>query len=218
VATLVYAYSSVEKIERVVSGLPLTELKTVIDVGANNGWFSACLGQRFPSAQYHLVEPNGALHPAIERNCAERRIDYRISGLGISDKDATETMCFQEENSQHSSLIRSAVEAFSLSPRISERVIKVVTLDEYCTQNGIAEIDFLKVDIQGAENLLLDGATEMLTKTRAALFEISFIEEHAVDVFNRLREEFPYHQVAGAVSYGADILFTREKPQNDRLG
>lgn len=39
-------------------------------------------------------------------------------------------------------------------------------LDDFCAQNGIDHIDFLWMDVQGAERLVFDGAPAMLPKTR----------------------------------------------------
>lgn len=39
-------------------------------------------------------------------------------------------------------------------------------LDDFCAQNDIDHIDFIWMDVQGAERLVFDGAVNMLPKTR----------------------------------------------------
>ena len=40
--------------------------------------------------------------------------------------------------------------------------IPVTTLDKYCLDNAINSIDFLKVDVEGMEPLVIQGANQML--------------------------------------------------------
>ncbi len=209
-ATLVYGYGAVQKIRGFADALKNEKINTLVDVGANNGWFSTCVAKTNPGIHCCLIEPNTELGNAIEENLSSRHVNYSVHFLGISDCCGKARFNIASSNSQLSSLIRGAVTLFSDSKTIEEREIRVQTLDHFCQANSIEAIDLLKVDIQGAEHLLLDGAQEILKRTRMALFEISFIERHAVDVFNQLCREFENYQVMGPVSHGADILFSRE--------
>jgi len=208
-ATLVFGYGAVRKLRGIADALKNEEINELVDVGANNGWFSACMAKAHPEMHCHLIEPNAELASAIEGNLSSRCADYSIHFLGISDHCGSARFNVAFDNAQQSSLMREVVTKFSEPRYIEESEIEVLTLDSFCQQNSIEAIDLLKVDIQGAEHLLLDGAQETLKRTRMALFEISFIETHAVAVFNRLHREFGCFQVMGPVSHGADILFRR---------
>jgi FkbM family methyltransferase len=51
--------------------------------------------------------------------------------------------------------------------RFNRRVqVRCTTLNEYCKANAIPEIDFLWMDVQGAEHLVFEGATDVLKSTR----------------------------------------------------
>jgi FkbM family methyltransferase len=53
--------------------------------------------------------------------------------------------------------------------------LETTTLDEFCQQEGIDEIDFLQIDVQGAEVLVLEGAVEILKRSILAVqVEVSF--------------------------------------------
>jgi FkbM family methyltransferase len=47
-----------------------------------------------------------------------------------------------------------------------DQTVPVMSLDTYCTENGIAHIDVLKVDVQGHEPAVLRGAERMLSEGR----------------------------------------------------
>jgi FkbM family methyltransferase len=49
------------------------------------------------------------------------------------------------------------------------RRVRMVTLDGYCRENGIRHIDLLKIDTEGFEPYVLQGAAEMLTAGRVSL-------------------------------------------------
>jgi len=57
-------------------------------------------------------------------------------------------------------------ECWSWLKHQSDVEVQCWRLDDFCTQNGIDHIDFIWMDVQGAERLVFDGAPLMLAKTR----------------------------------------------------
>lgn len=54
--------------------------------------------------------------------------------------------------------------------------VNCFTLDKYCRENNINNIDFIWCDIQGAEYDMILGAMNMMSKTKYALLEFSDVE------------------------------------------
>lgn len=54
--------------------------------------------------------------------------------------------------------------------------ISVTTLDDWCTQEGVANVDVIKLDTQGSELGILEGAAGMLAGARAIEVEVQFNE------------------------------------------
>jgi hypothetical protein len=54
--------------------------------------------------------------------------------------------------------------------------VQVRTLDGWCAQHGVTDIDFLWMDVQGAELDVLKGGTAALRRTRYVLTEYSTAE------------------------------------------
>lgn len=54
--------------------------------------------------------------------------------------------------------------------------ISVTTLDEWCGQEGVGHIDVIKLDTQGSELGILEGAARMLDGVRAVEVEVQFNE------------------------------------------
>ena len=58
-------------------------------------------------------------------------------------------------------------------------IVETETLDEFCTTRGISRIDFVHMDVQGAESLVLEGAQRMLPHITAIWLEVANEELYA---------------------------------------
>lgn len=52
--------------------------------------------------------------------------------------------------------------------------LETTTLDEFCHQEGVETIDFLQVDVQGADLQVLEGATQILKTVLGVQIEVEF--------------------------------------------
>ena len=62
----------------------------------------------------------------------------------------------------------------------TELKVEGITIDQYCLKNNIEQIDILKIDVQGNELKVLEGAKRMLTNNRIKLIflEISIASNY----------------------------------------
>ena len=58
--------------------------------------------------------------------------------------------------------------------KVKKLIVNTNTIDNYCNENNIECINFIKIDVEGAEKLVLDGGINMLkdNKIKMGLFEI----------------------------------------------
>jgi FkbM family methyltransferase len=71
---------------------------------------------------------------------------------------------------------------FDACHRTRDRIdVDVETIDHFCDSQGISRIDLLKMDVQGAETLVLDGARGMLERGAIGMIftEVQFAELYA---------------------------------------
>lgn len=73
-----------------------------------------------------------------------------------------------------------------------EVTVPATTVDEWSRKNGIAEIDFFKLNVQGAELEILKGSQDMLGRVLGIELEVAFVESYLgrplfsdIDVFLR---------------------------------
>ena len=159
-----------------------TDIRCVFDVGAHIGQSAAMFSDAFPTARIHSFEPDDEsyrqLRALVER-CYPRVTPVHAA---VGDRDS-EARFFVNKFSQTNSLLKARrdggqflVGTDGLDP-IRETNVPVRTLDQYCAECAVERIDFLKLDTQGYELRVLDGARGLLERRAipVILLEVSFV-------------------------------------------
>jgi len=133
-----------------------------IDVGANCGIYTVLGCTINPDVHVVAVEPVPKVCAALARNVAMNNLDSRVTILNVALSDADGTVPFHEaEDSTMGSL---AVDGYhGQHGRLIH--VKCRTLDSIVEELGI-EPDFLKIDVEGFEHLVLAGGGRVLSKFR----------------------------------------------------
>ena len=166
----------------------LTKQDIVFDVGTNIGTIANWLANR--TKHVHGFEP----HPEnIEMTRDQVKLrktkNITLSQLALSKKPGTLQLHVKSFHGHHSLGDTAA------SPTVEKIDVEVETVDRYCSTHGIDRIDFLKIDVEGFEDDVLEGATSMLKDHRIGfvLFELrhsilASVDKHAKDIFTPLIE------------------------------
>lgn len=135
---------------------------TVIDIGANIGEFS--LAQAARGARVFAIEGDPRVYACLSRNIAGVA---EITAEQALIWNTEETLTFYSEPRKADSSIfkpmsDEAVEAISLPATM---------LDRFAERHGIDRVDLLKCDAEGAEPEVIEGARELLARTRQVAFD-----------------------------------------------
>ncbi len=149
----------------------------ILDVGANVGSSSKQFRATFPQAVIHAFEPHPGVFaklktslenaPGIVLNpCALGDACGRLAFNLSSDRGSSSFLKFDPASPY--------LGALHLETEASVEV-EVKTVDSYCREWGIEHIDFLKLDVQGFEPQVLDGAAEMLARQAIGTIQAEII-------------------------------------------
>ena len=117
----------------------LNSWRVCLDIGSNIGQWTRPLAKRFQSVI--CFEPNPNFRECFKRNITEKNVI--LWPYGLSDREHTAQQEF------NSTMLRSG-----------EGDIECRTLDSF----GLTNVDFVKIDVDGFEVPLLEGARETLSK------------------------------------------------------
>lgn len=169
-----------------------------LDIGANVGYYTRLISDLIGSSGKVIAfEPHPRVFSLLQKNVGYRPNVYllpkaasdRVGRIDIYETplESGGTSIFQSR----SSMVPASIEK-ELYPRARERKrdvyqVETITVDEALTSLGIKQVNFVKMDIEGAEILALRG----MVKTLYQSSQVSLLIEYYPDVqvaagFNRL--------------------------------
>lgn len=151
-----------------VRGLsPLLDgVTSVLDVGANIGWFSLWFAHRLPNAKVHAFEPMPLSYDYLSKNVGLNNLQDRITThrLCLSDSDRDVQLYAYPTGNTNVSLrnVSGATDAVPIN-------VSAQTLDSWIAGAEVA-VDLIKCDVEGAELLVFRGARETIANQKPIVF------------------------------------------------
>jgi len=169
---------SVSPTSQIVSSLQTFEIDLVFDIGANQGQFASDIRSGGYEGSIISFEPLSEAHRVLERRSngdSQWHVHARCA-LGARDGEAEINIA---NNSVSSSLLPMLANHVSVAPHtayVGTETVPLRTLDsvagEYLHRS---QMPFLKIDAQGFEWAVLDGALNVLRDVRGILVELSLL-------------------------------------------
>jgi FkbM family methyltransferase len=128
---------------------------TVLDIGANIGWFTVHAAKLLTEGYCHSFEPMPRTFCKLAENCAMNHVTGRVilNQVALGDRDGA---C---ELYEFDGLVHGCNSLSKLGRTDCHAVqVAMTTLNRYLAEKQVRRVDLIKVDIEGAEMLLLKGA------------------------------------------------------------
>jgi FkbM family methyltransferase len=139
--------------------------KCVFDVGANHGIISLLVASKHSGAQVHSFEASEDAINIINQNIQRNEFNTSIRAVNtlVADRSGYTIPFYWEGSSGGASITKGRM-------RHTIEIHKsTLSLDDYAKANN-AFPDFIKMDIEGAENIAIKGMKEILSTSRPEVF------------------------------------------------
>lgn len=149
---------------------------TVFDVGANIGVFAVLQARR--GAQVYAFEPNPSSFRRLSQTISSNGLSASLVAynVGVGAGKAIATLTVPRGWTTNGQLSITDVQEAS-SESSSHLVVAIVSLDDFVDAQTAASIDLLKIDTEGFEIEVLNGARRTLSNVRRIVLEYHSIEK-----------------------------------------
>jgi FkbM family methyltransferase len=148
-------------------GLPL---KRFFDIGASNGRWSSRMSQDFPAAEFHLFEPLIDHFPDYRtrmQTTVARHPSFQLHKVALGAECKKTTMFLYPEN-----VVGSTALPLGYTPADARPVpVDMLTIDYVIEEFQLTVPQVIKMDTQGCELSILQGATRTLPQVDVLLLE-----------------------------------------------
>lgn len=153
----------------------------IFDVGANIGEYSELLLKYFSNSKLiYAFEPAPKTFETLSKNSKINLVSKHNIGFGSSEGELK--LYKESANSPLASVFQRNYNGVIFE---EYDLVRIETIDDFCKKNNIFEILFLKIDVEGFEMEVINGALEMIKsgKIRFLQFEFGGTQIHSRTFF-----------------------------------
>ncbi|HOP09646.1 MAG TPA: FkbM family methyltransferase [Candidatus Methanofastidiosa archaeon] len=184
-----------------MAGFRGDDASVVVDVGANEGYYTMKMKQNNPDLTIYAFEPNPMAFKMLERNITENGLkDVVTNNLALSDIDENESFQLVDEITAIGGFRIFGYRPWLDTARIREIMVRSAKLDNVL--KGVDKVDILKVDVEGAEYRVFKGAEDVLARTERVV-----VEYHGEELKRKIKELLE--------KWGFTFIFDDEKECGD---
>ena len=164
-----------------VPGFDMSRCRTVFDIGANVGIFALYIASQAPGAVIHCFEPQSSNFKNLQHNLANANVQAKAYKLAMSADSGVAELALHG-NSVEYSINSSAPQSGDFEK------IDCISWTDAIRLTGADWIDFVKMDIEGAERDVLSSCTdEQLSRIGAFSLEWHYSMDELQAVADRFR-------------------------------
>jgi FkbM family methyltransferase len=173
---------------------------TIFGVGANIGKYSAAIYPLFGDRSLlYSFEPSRKTFEKLIKNTSHIN-KINPFNIGFSDIEEDKILFSNEAESGLASVYEREISHHGIKMSLREK-ITLSTLDNFCKINNISTIHFLKLDVEGHEISVLNGANQMLQLGKIDFIQFEFggcnIDSRTFfrDFYHLLNEKYKIYRI-----------------------
>lgn len=191
---------------------------TILEIGCNDGTDTLAFLRVMPQAKIYCFEPDPRAITRFKKHLGSRLDNVKLFEVAISDRMGRIDFHSSDggdlpQGWDLSGSIRRPKNHLTEYPWVKfEKTITVSTcrLDDWCAENGVKQVDFIWMDVQGAEGDVITGAPKILQETRFLYTEYSNNEAYEGQLsYKSLLALLPSFEVVAR--YPGDVLLRNRR-------
>lgn len=132
----------------------------MLDVGAHLGYYTRIFSKLVQrSGTVWAFEPCPENYPLLKHNLSAARFgNIKIVNKAVSAQNGAATLFISSGHSMHS------LNA-SFTDGQGQVEVETISLDSFLAANGVSSVDFIKIDVEGAEPLVMEGMKQIASQS-----------------------------------------------------
>ena len=155
----------------------------VFDIGANTGVYALISKCVQPHSKVYAFEPVKRVYEKLLLN--NKLNNYNITSLEIAASNFSGEAVIYDSDTPHTYSVAVNKKLDSTQANAIETKIKTITLDLFCEQNNINQIDLIKIDVETHEAEVIEGAIGIIRKCKPSIL-IEILESQIGENVERL--------------------------------
>jgi FkbM family methyltransferase len=162
-----------------IPGLDWSTVRTIVDIGANVGMATLWYASQAPNARILAVEPSREAARLLRGNIARNGLEHRIIVEAVALGRERGTAVLDTSGSTITGRVRSG------GPGLN---VPVWTLSDVLRKHDLEHVDVLKIDCEGSEYDIFDGAVDVLPNVARIIGEFDTVDDRGPSDLKRMLE------------------------------
>lgn len=148
------------------------EMNIIFDVGAHEGEYLNLIHPLLPGKEWHCFEPQKAAFEKLQK-AAEGLSNVTLNNCAASKENGESSIYTHIVGAANASMAKRDLRYLDVHSCYEEK-IKTRNLMSYCTEKNLDHIDFLKIDAEGWEYIIVESVMDFAARGKIKYIQFEY--------------------------------------------
>lgn len=141
-----------------------------VDIGGNEGYFSVLAALKVGNGKVHCIEPQARLQAVIQKNISLNNTrNLQVYEVALSDSNGTVDLFLRPSTNTGSTSLFNHTKFGG-----KRQEVRSQTFDSFVKEHSISQVRLLKVDCEGAEDLVILNGKSLFEKNKVDFIALEY--------------------------------------------